>query len=129
MPLSVLSALARQDIDPWQEAAQLAQLPGMLATRRLGQLIEAIPSRSSPSIDPTMLATKLLKLLPGLETSRKPKGPANNSWVIAYLMVIALIMYAEYLSTSHPSPADGLVSAPEQATSDHTQTETPSNKR
>ncbi len=26
-PLSVLSVLARQDIDPWQEAARLAQLP------------------------------------------------------------------------------------------------------
>ena len=34
MLLSVLSALARLDIDPWQEAAQLAGLPGETATRR-----------------------------------------------------------------------------------------------
>ena len=27
MPLSVLSALARQNVDPWQEAANLASLP------------------------------------------------------------------------------------------------------
>jgi hypothetical protein len=28
MLLSVLSALARLDLDPWQEAAELARLPG-----------------------------------------------------------------------------------------------------
>ena len=27
MPLSVLSALARSDLDPWQEAAELSDLP------------------------------------------------------------------------------------------------------
>ena len=34
MPLSVLSALARLDIDPWQEADKLARLPGETATQR-----------------------------------------------------------------------------------------------
>jgi hypothetical protein len=33
MPLSVLSALARLDIDPWHEAAELARLPGETATQ------------------------------------------------------------------------------------------------
>ena len=33
MLLSVLSALARLDIDPWQEAVQLAALPEETATR------------------------------------------------------------------------------------------------
>ena len=28
MPLSVLSALARLDVDPWEEAAELARWPG-----------------------------------------------------------------------------------------------------
>ena len=39
MLLSVLSALARLDVDPWQEAAQLAGLPGETATQRLASLI------------------------------------------------------------------------------------------
>ena len=43
MPLSVLSALARLDIDPWQEADKLARLPGETATQRLASLIAALP--------------------------------------------------------------------------------------
>ena len=39
MLLSVLSALARLDIDPWQEVAELAGLPGTTATQRLASLI------------------------------------------------------------------------------------------
>jgi len=35
MLLSVLSAMARLDVDPWQEAAKLAGLPGQAATQRL----------------------------------------------------------------------------------------------
>ena len=34
MTLSVLSVLARQDVDPWQEAARLAQLPRDQAIRQ-----------------------------------------------------------------------------------------------
>lgn len=42
MLLSVLSALARLDIDPWEEAARLAALPGEAATRRLSSLIATL---------------------------------------------------------------------------------------
>jgi hypothetical protein len=34
-PLSVLSALARLDVDPWQEASRLAQLPKYQAIQDL----------------------------------------------------------------------------------------------
>jgi hypothetical protein len=37
--LRVLSALARLEIDPWQEVAELAGLPGATATQRLASLI------------------------------------------------------------------------------------------
>ena len=47
MLLSVLSALARLDIDPWQEAVQLAALPEETATRRLSSLIAALPDGPS----------------------------------------------------------------------------------
>jgi hypothetical protein len=41
-PLSMLSALARLDLDPWQEAAELAQLPRESATRRLASSIATL---------------------------------------------------------------------------------------
>jgi hypothetical protein len=47
MLLSVLSALARLDVDPWREAAELAQLPRQTATQRLASLIAALPDGPS----------------------------------------------------------------------------------
>ena len=41
--LSVLSALARLDVDPWQETASLARMPRERATERLAALIAAAP--------------------------------------------------------------------------------------
>ena len=52
MLLSVVSALARLNVDPWQEAAQLAGLPGDTATRRLASLIASISSTVAPSMPP-----------------------------------------------------------------------------
>ena len=46
MPLSVLSALTRLDLDPWQEAAELSELPKGTATQRLAALIARLPGRT-----------------------------------------------------------------------------------
>jgi hypothetical protein len=43
MLVSVLSGLARLDVDSWQEAEKLAQLPGEIATQRLASLIGSYP--------------------------------------------------------------------------------------
>ena len=52
MLVSVLSGLARLDVDPWQEAADLAQLPGETATQRLERFppdVNLFVHRSSPA--------------------------------------------------------------------------------
>jgi len=64
MLLSVVSALARLEIDPWQEAASLARLPGATATRRLASLIAALPDRPSAHLDPGTIAAPLIARLP-----------------------------------------------------------------
>src|SRR5471030_962988 len=64
MMLSVLSALARQGVDPWQEAARLAVLPGKTATQRLASMIAALPETPSAHPDPGMIAARLIALLP-----------------------------------------------------------------
>jgi len=59
-PLSVLSLFARLGVDPWEEAANLAQLPHASATKRLISLIVSIPSSRAASSDATagrLLAT------------------------------------------------------------------------
>jgi hypothetical protein len=62
-PLSVLSALARLNVDPWEEAAALARLPLDAATQKLTSLIAALPVGSSARADPATVAHRLVTLL------------------------------------------------------------------
>ena len=64
MKLSVLSALARQDIEPWQEAADLARMPKEAAKRRLTTLIAGLANGPFPVLDPGATAGRLIALLP-----------------------------------------------------------------
>jgi hypothetical protein len=63
-PLSVVSALARLDIDPWAEATALTLLPLDAATQRLALLFSQLPG-GSPSLSVSGTATTdLIALLP-----------------------------------------------------------------
>ena len=42
MPVSVISALARLDLDPWTEAAELASMPAVGAAERLSSLLSGV---------------------------------------------------------------------------------------
>jgi hypothetical protein len=61
--LSVLSALARPNVDPWQEATSLARMPREAAVVRLTALIDALPNEGTIGI-PTTIAADLVALLP-----------------------------------------------------------------
>lgn len=63
-PLSVLSMLARLDIDPWEEAAKLARLPRAAAARRLVDFIAATPGAPSAYLNAKTVSDRLLSLLP-----------------------------------------------------------------
>jgi len=73
--VSVLSALARSDVDPWEEADRLAQLPAATATRKLTSLIAALPGRLGQP-DAGTIAPRLIALLPRREASRDPSRHA-----------------------------------------------------
>ena len=72
MPLSVVSALARLDIDPWQEADKLARLPGETAIQRLASLIAALPEGPTAHLDPGAIAARLIAPLPRRARSNIP---------------------------------------------------------
>jgi hypothetical protein len=63
MQVSVLSGLARLEVDPWQEAAQLAQLPGEIATEA-GLAYRCVTDHESAYPDPPGIAARLIELLP-----------------------------------------------------------------
>jgi hypothetical protein len=63
-PLTVLSALTREGIDPWQEAAKLRQLPPETARRNLAAIIAALPERPQSMDDALTVAGRLIAFLP-----------------------------------------------------------------
>jgi hypothetical protein len=67
-PLSVFSALARLEIDPWEEGAKLAHLPEEAAIQSMASLIVELPN--GPPMHPPTTATRLIALL--------PRGPRSN---------------------------------------------------
>jgi hypothetical protein len=112
MLLSVLSALARLDVDPWQEAAELAQLPRQTATQRLASLIAALPDGPSAHLDPGSIAARLIVLLPrgaGSNIASRETllsdGAVTNSPTIIYVIIVAFMLGAQYIMASHQPPA------------------------
>lgn len=63
MLLSVLSALARLNVDPWREAAELARMPTENASQRLSSLIAALPAGRSAWLEPAAIS-RLIAFLP-----------------------------------------------------------------
>jgi hypothetical protein len=61
--LSVVSAFARLDVDPWQETANLADMPRLQAAERLASLIASLPTGSTAQ-SPKAIAARLIALLP-----------------------------------------------------------------
>ena len=109
MLLSMLSALARLDVDPWDEAERLARLPPESATRFLTALIAALPDGPSARADPEALAQRLVALLPQrLATRRHSPGPlpvtglatshhAFTSYLLLYVALMVLFLGAQWL--------------------------------
>lgn len=63
-PLTVISALAQSDVDPWLEAVGLSRLSRELATARLSRLIAALPGPPASNRPVDSIAEELVALLP-----------------------------------------------------------------
>jgi len=106
MPLSVLSALTRLNLDPWKEAAELSELPQASAAQRLASLIARLPGGRWALVDAATIAQNLVELLPHPGNSRTPpargvpglrqlSGPTfAKMLVLAALAATALILAA-----------------------------------
>jgi hypothetical protein len=114
MPLSVLSALARLDIDAWREAAELARLPGEAAAERLASLIETLPEGPSGRLDASTVAVRLIMLLPrgGAGTGPSSSSPAGRrlknlgAAIINYLIIMGSVVAVQCFLANRQSPAD-----------------------
>jgi len=64
MLLTVLSALARANVDPWEEAARSARMAKEAAAKSLALLIAGLPDRVAAHRDSRTTAAHLIELLP-----------------------------------------------------------------
>ena len=116
MLLTVLSALARLDIDPWEEAAALSRLPGVAATRKLAQLLATLPGRSGIAADWGAIASRLISLLPARVQPGAPSRPGAPALgaaarppmltsLIVYVAIMLLMFAGEWLASHAHAPA------------------------
>ena len=117
--LSVLSMLARLDIDPWQEAASLARMSKETATARLTALIGALPDEPTAGVPIESVAGDLVALLPRTFSFAPPtpqklasqSGFANPRLRLG-LCALALLIFFALLSSYGPTLLTGKGAAP-----------------
>lgn len=136
MPLSVLSALARLDIDPWEEAAELSELPKITAAERLAALIAQLPGGRWTQADSRAIADRLVELLPRRSSSKMPlaekaHGLREGSGSVATRMLICAALVATALTIAasrEPSSRGDHVDAPNFNTVSPPQTSAPNSR-
>src|SRR6202040_2817467 len=64
MQLSVLSALARMDVDPWEEVTRLAAMPKAIAERALVSTLDRVLGKNWNPSETEVIAARLVQLLP-----------------------------------------------------------------
>jgi hypothetical protein len=112
--LSVLSALARLDIDPWQEASKLARMSRDKAVWRMAALIETLTEKSTSHLNSKEIATRLVALLPrqipiivrAQKTTSIPGASINIRAVLALILLnalfVAFLFGNQYLTKTRP---------------------------
>jgi hypothetical protein len=122
--LSVVSALARMDLDPWAEAAKLAKLPAEIATQKLSSLIAALQEIPSARQEPRKIAARLVALLPGgLSVKARPKNfpggkamtnsrSAFSVFLCAFALLLAFQAVMHFVHPQAPHPVSHIAANP-----------------
>ena len=115
MQLSVLSALARMDVDPWEEATRLAAMPKAIAERTLVSTLDRVLGKSWNPSETEVIAARLVQLLPQrgegatiapTETARV--GTQRTYWLVWLGFALAISL----LSPRHQATTTDAVALP-----------------
>ena len=118
-PLSVLSALARQNIDAWQEAARLAQLPKDHAVNSLASTIWKSDSERWSLSEASLAAVRLVNLLPSHSETRDnsisiDSGSKMMMWLVygiifGSIAISGSITHQEIKNSNQPNRINAVV--------------------
>jgi len=99
--LSVVSALTRLGLDPWEEAARLTPLPKARAAEALATLIARLPISRTLSSDDLAISQRLVELLPDQKTvpieGRKRAAARHKNYWQAMIVLAGLALGAATL--------------------------------
>jgi hypothetical protein len=105
-PVSVVSALARLDLDPWEEAERLSCLPGAAAAEQLSMLIARLADIAGSFEERQKTAKRLVGLLPNRKLGKilyraAPKGEMTVFSPLAiasvFLIAVAILLGGQLL--------------------------------
>jgi hypothetical protein len=117
MPLSMLSALARLNVDPWEEAGRLARMPRDLAIGALATLLAALPQGLAERPDSGSLARRMVALLPQQAESRTLSTAATSVTELRGKFHVFTLFLASYVIFSILfAAAQWLMGAPDKNT-------------
>lgn len=108
VPLSVISALTRLGLDPWEEAGRLSSLSDREAAEQLARLIVDLPSHTDHLHDAREISASLVSLLPerGSDAARSPQTQIrplfwlrsvpkpSQFWVACFVVAAAVLLSA-----------------------------------
>jgi hypothetical protein len=109
MRLSVLSALARMDVDPWEEAAKLAAMPKAITGRTLASMLDSVSGRSWNRSETEVIATRLVRFLPDqgqgetiASTATAKVGTQQAYWLVwlGFALAISLLSSPHHATTT-----------------------------
>jgi hypothetical protein len=110
--LSVVSALARLDLDAWAEAAALARLPRDAAAARLSAQLRRFTEIPQIAQDSSGIAARLVALLPDGAAPRLPALVKPPKWAagpaaagLGILLVAALLLGLQFVSLTQTGAA------------------------
>jgi hypothetical protein len=126
MHLSVLSALARLNLDPWEEATHLAAMPKEDARRALISRLDLVDGTSRSPSEAQMTAARLVRLLPeqregatpAAETIAGVRARPTNYWLVLLFiaMAIAFLSLRQAPAADPESSTSGAASSAENIT-------------
>ena len=91
MPLSVISALTRLGLEPWEEAARLAALPKALAVEALAPMIARLSLTWGQRSDNLAIAQQVVGLLPTRGQVAEPGRERTGVWDKRYSNGVMLL--------------------------------------
>jgi hypothetical protein len=112
MTLSLLSALVRLNVDPWEEAAGLSQLPKHTAAQKLASLIARLPPGAWSQGDCYAIADRLIELLPrpsgsNASSPEEDRGSRRINLSAAPILIAVALGLAALLVAATREPSSG----------------------